>query len=170
MVFCYSNLNRLRQKIGIKKWGCCCNKCGSGFRTRQWAEARRILRYSHSLISAGDWFQTRVHMSIPPRILLTGIPLGWVMHVPPRRTLGQDDWPETTQKLTHYHKTRDCKPHGRAVLGSLTLLLSAWTLLPNKVSCFVGMCVSSYNSFLSARQEPTLGPWKGSLFLQQKYG
>ena len=41
--------------------------------------------------------------------------------------------------------------------------------LPNKVSCFVSMCVSSDNSFLSVRQEPSFGPWKGSAFLQQ-YG
>ena len=37
---------------------------------------------------------------------------------------------------------------------------------PNKISCFVGTCVSSDNSFLSVRQEPSFGPWKGSLFLQ----
>ena len=39
---------------------------------------------------------------------------------------------------------------GRAdLLAFLTLLLSAWTPLPNKVSCFVFMCISSDNSFLS---------------------
>ena len=45
-------------------------------------------------------------------------------------------------------------------------------LLPNKVSCFVSSCVSSEISFLSVRQEPTLGPWKGSPFLQhfKRYG
>ena len=32
---------------------------------------------------------------------------------------------------------------------------------PNKVSYFVSMCVSSDNSFPSARQEPTLGPRGG---------
>ena len=36
--------------------------------------------------------------------------------------------------------------------------------LPNKVSCFVSTSVFSANSFLSVRQEPTLRPWKGSLF------
>ena len=36
--------------------------------------------------------------------------------------------------------------------GSLTLLLATWVPLPNKVSCFVNMCVSSDNSFLSVRQ------------------
>ena len=29
-------------------------------------------------------------------------------------------------------------------------------------------CVSSDNSFPSVRQEPSFGPWKGSLFLQQR--
>ena len=52
----------------------------------------------------------------------------------------QDDWPETTQKSTHYHKTWDHKPRGRAVLlSSLTLLLSALVPFLNKVSCF--MCL-----------------------------
>ena len=53
------------------------------------------------------------------------------------------------------------------VLGSLTLLLSTWVPFPNKVSCFVSTCVSSDNSFLSVRQEPSFEPWKGSPFLQQ---
>ena len=39
--------------------------------------------------------------------------------------------------------------------------------LPNKVICFVSTCVSLDSSFLSVRQEPTLGPWKGSSFQQQ---
>ena len=38
---------------------------------------------------------------------------------------------------------------------------------PNKISCFVSMCVSSDNSFPSVRQEPSFGPWKGSPFPQQ---
>ena len=37
---------------------------------------------------------------------------------------------------------------------------------PNKISCFVSTYVSSDNSFPSVRQEPSFGPWKGSLFLQ----
>ena len=32
---------------------------------------------------------------------------------------------------------------------------------PNKVSCFVSTCVSFDNSFLSIRQEPGFGAWKG---------
>ena len=38
-------------------------------------------------------------------------------------------------------KPRDCKPCDRAVLGSLTLLLSAQAPFPNKVSCFVSTCL-----------------------------
>ena len=34
-------------------------------------------------------------------------------------------------------------------------------------SHFVSTCVSSDNSFPSVRREPSFGPWKGSLFLQQ---
>ena len=49
----------------------------------------------------------------------------------------------------------------------LTLLLSTRVPFPNKISCFVSTCVSSDNSFLSVRQEPSFGPWKGSAFLQQ---
>ena len=47
------------------------------------------------------------------------------------------------------------------------LLLSAWAALPSKISCFVNTCVSSDDSFLSVRQEPTFRPWKGSPLLQQ---
>ena len=84
--------------------------------------------------------------------------------------LSQNDWLKTTQKLIHHHKTRDCKPYDRAVpLGSLTLLLSTRVPFPNKVSCFVSTCVSSDNSLLSVRQEPSFGPWKGSPFPQQRY-
>ena len=62
------------------------------------------------------------------------------------------------------HKTRDCEPRGRAVLlDFLTLLLSTRVPLPDKVSCFVGLYVSSENSFLSVGQEP----WKWYPFLQQ---
>ena len=39
----------------------------------------------------------RVHP--PPRILFASIYLGWVMRVPPGRTLSQNDWPKTTRKL-----------------------------------------------------------------------
>ena len=61
-----------------------------------------------------------------------------------------------------------CEPRGRAaLLGFLTLLPSTRVPFPNKISCFVSTYVSLDNSFLSVRQEPSFGPWKGSLFLQQ---
>ena len=61
-----------------------------------------------------------------------------------------------------------CEPRGRAVLlGFLTLLSSTRVPFPSKVSCFVSTYVSSDNSFPSVRQEPSFGPWKGSLVLQQ---
>ena len=68
----------------------------------------------------------------------------------------------------HSHETRGCEPCGRAILlGSLTLLPSARAPLPNEASSSVSMCVSSDNSFLRVRQQPSLGPWKGSPFLQE---
>ena len=61
-----------------------------------------------------------------------------------------------------------CEPRGRAaLLGFLTLLPSTRVPFPSKVSCFVSTYVSSDNSFPSVRQEPSFGPWKGSLVLQQ---
>ena len=45
--------------------------------------------------------KTSVHMSYqPPRILLAGNHLGWMMSKPPGKTLSQSDWPEPTPKLT----------------------------------------------------------------------
>ena len=55
----------------------------------------------------------------------------------------------------HYHK-----PRGRAILlGPFVCCFPPRRPLPNEVSCFVSPCVSSDNSFLNVRQEPTLGPW-----------
>ena len=85
---------------------------------------------------------------------------------PPARTLSQCDWLKTTRKLIPSPWNRDCEPHGRAApLGSLTLLLSARAPFPDKIFCFVSTCVSSDNSFLSVRREPSFWPWKGSPFL-----
>ena len=58
-----------------------------------------------------------------------------------RHCVGQSD-PEThcvlsELKLNQDHKTRDCEPRGRVLLGSLTLLLSTQVPFPNKISCFV---------------------------------
>ena len=76
------------------------------------------------------------------------------------RTTGQ----RQPKNWSHHCKIQDCEARDRAVLlGSLTLLLSAWAPFPNKSSCFVNSCVSSDSSFPSVIQEPTLGPWKGPL-------
>ena len=69
--------------------------------------------------------------------------------------------PETINPIT-------IKPRRAVLLGSLTLLLSTWVPFPNQISCFVSRCVSSDNSRLSLRQEPSFGPSKGSAFLQQR--
>ena len=39
------------------------------------------------------------HVRPSPRIILTGIHLGWTGHALPGRTLSQNDWLKTTQKL-----------------------------------------------------------------------
>ena len=72
---------------------------------------------------------------------------------------------ENLKDELHHHKLWDYKPRGREVLlGSFTILPSAWAPHPNKFPYFVSMYVSLDNSFLSVRQEPNLGPWKGSPF------
>ena len=107
------------------------------------------------------------HDQPPPRILLSGIHLGWTRRAPPERTESEwlaKDSPETNP-ITIKPETAS---HVTAVLlGSLTLLLSTRVPFPNKISCFVSTCVFLDNSFQSVRQEPSFRPWKGSPFLQQ---
>ena len=95
----------------------------------------------------------------PPRILLTGIHLGWAMGAPPGRMLNQSDWPQKSGNKPHHHKTRDWEPRDRSVLlGSLSLLLSAWAPLPNTVYRFVSSCVSLDNSSRMLHKSPLSGP------------
>ena len=48
------------------------------------------------------------------------------------------------------------------LLGSLTLLLSAWLSSSNKVSCFVSTCFCrQFFSYKNVRQEPALGALEG---------
>ena len=108
------------------------------------------------------------HVQPPPRILLAGIHLGWTGRAPPGWTLSPNDWVKTTQKLVpspwNLRLWATCRA---ALLGSLTLLLSARVPFPNKISCFVSTYVSLDNS--SQRiQEPNSRPWKGSPFLHQR--
>ena len=54
----------------------------------------------------------------------------------------------------HQRKTLDCESRGRAVLlGSLTILASAWALFPSKAPYFLSKCVSLDSSFPSVRRE-----------------
>ena len=107
----------------------------------------------------------------PPIVLLAGILLGWEMHMPPGRTLsqtmGQARW-----------LTRDNPEINPITIKPKTVSRMAeqfsWVPLPccSPPWCpfsikSLAFCVSTDNSFLSVRQEPTLGLWKGSPFLQQ---
>ena len=100
----------------------------------------------------------------PPRILLAGIHLGWAMCVP------EGPWVRMIGQRQPEIKVMSINPGttGTAVLpGSLNLLLLfAQAPLPNKVSWSVSTCVSSDHLYLSVTQGSTLGPWKGSPFLQ----
>ena len=96
----------------------------------------------------------------PPR----GIHLGWAMCVPSGRTLSQNVWPDPItikpETLSHMAEQFSCIP-----LPSCSLPKCHFPIKSLVLSACV--CVSSDNSFLSVRPEPTLGPWKGSSFLQQ---
>ena len=107
------------------------------------------------------------HVCPLPRIPLASIHLGWAMLCHQERLWIRMMSQRQPGNQSHHHKTWDCEPRGRAILlVSLTLLLSTRVPFPNKISCFVSRCVSLDNSFLSVRQEPSFGPWKGSPFLQ----
>lgn len=95
-----------------------------------------------------------------PRILCSGIRLGWVTCEPPGRTLRQNDWPETTGKLTRRHKTLACEPGGAAVPRAPRPPAPRRPSLYN-VSSSVSTCVSWDGSFPSVRRVSSLGPWRG---------
>ena len=97
-----------------------------------------------------------------PRILFAGIPVGWATRVPPWLTLSQNDCPETTWKLTHYHKTRDCESPDRVVLlGPLTCCSPPGCPFPIK-----SLALSAYGSPWSVHlwvldKSPLSGPGRG---------
>ena len=66
----------------------------------------------------------------------------------------------TGQKQTLLPLTRDCEPHGRVPLSCCSLPGCPFPMQSPALLAHV----SSDNSFLSVRQKPTLGPWKGSHF------
>ena len=78
------------------------------------------------------------------------------------RTIGkkpESEWLAwETQKLILSLKTRDCKPHSRAILlGSLTLLLSTQMPLPNKVSYLSAHMSPPIIHFWVSDKNPLLG-------------
>ena len=98
-----------------------------------------------------------------PRIPLASIHLGWAMLCATR----QDSELEWLAK--DHPETKPITIPSPVLLGSLTLLLSTRVPFPIK-SLVLSACVSSDDSFLSARQEPTLGALQGaSPFLQQNH-
>ena len=81
--------------------------------------------------------------------------LSWLSNVcTTMKDSAQNGWPKTTRKLIPSPSNPRLRARaGRAVLlGSLTLLLSSWQPLPDKISCIVCTCVTS-DSFPSVRQE-----------------
>ena len=60
------------------------------WRAADHGEAKRWTRLS-------DWTELKSYQ--PPRILLARIHLAWVTHGPLGRTLSENDWPKTRQKL-----------------------------------------------------------------------
>ena len=101
----------------------------------------------------------------PPRILLAGIHLGWAMPAPPGRSLSANDWPQNAGNSPHHHKTQDFELSGRATLGSLTLMLSAWAPFPS-VFCFVSSCMSPRTVHFPVLNKSPQRPWKRSPLLQ----
>ena len=94
----------------------------------------------------------------------------WLNKVCTTRKDSKSEWlaednPETNPITINWESASHMAEH----VGSLTFLLSAWVHFPDKISCFLSTCVSSDNSFLSVRKELSLGPWKGSPFLQQNH-
>ena len=89
---------------------------------------------------------------------LAGIHLGWAMWAPPRRTLCQNDWPRTTQKLIPSPWNLSL----RAMRQSRPLGSPCPTALCRGILSSVSTGVPSDNWFPSVRQAPPFRPWKWS--------
>ena len=104
----------------------------------------------------------------PPRILLSGLYLGWEICTSPRRILSQTKYGPskiTDQRQPRYqphYNTWDWATRQSSFPEFVTLLLSTQAPLSSKVFYFVSTCVSSDSSFLSVKQKPMPGHWKGS--------
>ena len=95
----------------------------------------------------------------PPKILLTGVHLGWGMCAWPGRTLNQNGCPETIQKLTPL-PWRDCEPHNRAsLLGSLPRCFRL-SHPPGEVSCFASTFSPQTIHSWVLDKFPLPGPWR----------
>ena len=76
----------------------------------------------------------------------------------------KDPESETIRNQSHHRKTQDCKPSGRAVpLGSLTLLLSTWAPLSDKVSSLSARVSPQIIHFQVLDKSPLFGPGRSSL-------
>ena len=105
-----------------------------------------------------------------PRILLVGIHLDWAMHKPPRSTLSQNDWPETTWKLT----PTTMKPKTESQVAEQFPWVSLpCCSLPRHPFPWKSLASSArvppWTVYSSARHEPTLGLCKVSSFQQQLF-
>ena len=84
---------------------------------------------------------------------------------PPGRPLSPNDWLQNAGNSPHHYKTQDFELSGRATLGSLTLMLSAWAPFPS-VFCFVSSCMSPRTVHFPVLNKSPQRPWKRSPFLQ----
>ena len=101
-----------------------------------------------------------------PRILLSGIYLGSVCDTrkaPESEWLARDNLETNSITIKPEIVSHMAEPLSWDPLPCCSL---PGARLPNKVSCLVSTYVSLDSSFLSVWQGPTLGPWKGSPFLQ----
>ena len=111
------------------------------------------------------------HVWPPPRILLIGIHLGWVIRAPPGRTLSKNDWPKTTQKLM----PSPWNPRLRVTWQSSSpgfpyLLLSAQVPFPI-ASLVLPACVSPWTIvFQVLDKSPLWGPGRGPLSCNTNMG
>ena len=135
----------------LQRMRCCHQKLSGRVQKGPRGGARSLANLPETLTLESILAERRVHQQEGLRVTRDG----------PGQMTGQ----RQPRNSPHHHKTWDRKPQDRGVLP----LLSTQAPLPNKASCVISICVSSDNSFPSVRREPTLGPWKGSTFLQQDH-
>ena len=93
-----------------------------------------------------------------PRILLSGIHLGWTRHSPQ-----EGFWVRWLVK-SHHHKTQDFQPHGRAVLlGSFTLFSPLRCPFPVKSLALSADVSPRTSHFQGLDKSPVSGPGREPL-------